>query len=29
VRGRARSPAAKLFMEEIMVHPWEPAGLPA
>jgi DNA-binding transcriptional LysR family regulator len=25
VRGRLRSPAAKLFLEEIKAHPWEPA----
>jgi DNA-binding transcriptional LysR family regulator len=26
VRGRARSPAARLFLEEIKAHRWEPAA---
>jgi DNA-binding transcriptional LysR family regulator len=26
VRGRLRSPAAKLFLEEIKAHPWEPVA---
>jgi DNA-binding transcriptional LysR family regulator len=29
VRGRARSPAAKLFLQELKAHPWEPAKLGA
>ena len=28
VRGRLRSPAARLFLEEIKVHPWGPGAAP-
>jgi hypothetical protein len=26
VRGRARSPAAKLFLQELKAHPWDAAS---